>query len=65
MGRSHVHLSADIETARKVGARRGAPLILIVEAAAMHAQGHSFFLTANHVWLTDHVSPNFLRRLRA
>lgn len=65
MGRSHVHLSAEIETARKVGARRGAPVILMVEAAAMQAQNHAFFLTANHVWLTDHVSPNFLRRLRA
>ena len=64
MGRSHVHLTADIKTARKVGARRGAPVILIVEAAAMHAQNHAFFLAANDVWLTDHVSPNFLRRLR-
>jgi putative RNA 2'-phosphotransferase len=65
MGRSHVHLSADIETARKVGARRGAPIVLVVEAAAMHAENHAFFLTANLVWLTDHVSPNYLRRLRA
>jgi len=60
MGRHHVHLSPDIDTAARVGARRGPPVILAVRAAAMAAEGHAFLLTSNHVWLTDHVPPAFL-----
>lgn len=59
--RTHVHLSADLETARIVAARRGKPVILTIEARAMHAGGHTFFLSENGVWLTDHVPPRFLR----
>src|SRR3954454_8025268 len=33
--RHHVHLSKDVETARKVGARRGQPVILKVDAGGM------------------------------
>ena len=53
--RYHVHLSADVATARQVGARRGAPVILVVQAGEMHRGGHEFFLSANGVWLTEHV----------
>jgi putative RNA 2'-phosphotransferase len=62
MKRQHVHLSADIETARKVGARRGAPLILAVDAAAMAAEGAHFFLSGNGVWLTEHAPARFITR---
>lgn len=58
--RNHVHLSADIETAKKVGARRGKPLILTIRAAAMHESGYSFYLSANGVWLTDAVPVSFI-----
>ena len=58
--RHHVHMSADVETAKKVGGRRGKPVILIVRAEAMAAAGHVFFRSANGVWLTDHVPPAFL-----
>ncbi len=34
MSQHHVHLSTDVNTAKKVGARHGHPLILIVDAAA-------------------------------
>ena len=34
---------------------RAAPVILTVDAAAMHAAGHAFYQAANGVWLTDHV----------
>lgn len=59
--RHHVHLSPDEATARKVGSRRGKPVILIVEAGRMHAAGHQFFRSANNVWLTEKVPPEFLR----
>ena len=63
MKRHHVHLSADIETARKVGARRGRAVILAIDSAAMHARGHVFYRSENGVWLTEHVPPEFLRVL--
>ena len=59
--RKHVHLSADIETARIVGMRYGKPVIFEVLALQMHNAGHTFFLSANNVWLTDSVSPEFIK----
>ena len=47
-------------TATQVSARREAPVILTVDAAAMHAAGHAFYQAANGVWLTDHVPPGDL-----
>jgi putative RNA 2'-phosphotransferase len=60
--RHHVHLSKDMDTARKVGARRGKPVILPVDAGTMHHQGFKFFLSVNGVWLTDSVPAVFLTR---
>ncbi|WP_395644755.1 RNA 2'-phosphotransferase [Terricaulis sp.] len=61
MGRHHVHLSAELETARRVGARRGDPVILIVDAAAMARDGHVFFVTGNGVWLTEQAPAAYLK----
>jgi putative RNA 2'-phosphotransferase len=58
--RHHVHLSKDVETARRVGARRGRPVVLTVEAGRMHREGQKFFVSANGVWLTDAVPPGYL-----
>ncbi len=58
----HVHLSKDVETARKVGARRGKPVILQVDSHKMNRDGHTFLLSANGVWLTDAVPPGYLSR---
>lgn len=60
MGRHHVHLSPDAATARVVGARRGRPVVLRVDATAMHAADHRFLVADNAVWLTDHVPPGYL-----
>jgi putative RNA 2'-phosphotransferase len=62
MSRHHVHLSSDVETARRVGARHGRPVVLIVDARAMADAGHIFHLSANGVWLVDEVPPRFLKR---
>ena len=43
MQRHHVHLSADEATAKRVGSRRGAPVVLVVDAAAMAADGYRFW----------------------
>lgn len=61
MSRHHVHLSADEATARNVGGRRGAPVILHVDAAQMAADGFVFYRSTNGVWLTDHVPPRYVR----
>lgn len=61
MARHHVHLSADTATASKVGARHGRLVLLAVDAAAMRADGHAFFRSANGVWLVDAVPPRYLR----
>ncbi|WP_372344306.1 RNA 2'-phosphotransferase [Streptomyces sp. KL116D] len=61
MARHDVHLSADRETATRVGARRGRPIVLPVDAGAMHHDGHVFRVSTNGVWLTAAVPPRYLR----
>ena len=58
--RQHVHLSPDLETAVKVGSRRGKPVILQVAAGRMHRDGYVFYRSDNGVWLTDAVPPAYL-----
>jgi putative RNA 2'-phosphotransferase len=59
--RHHVHLSTDVDTAHRVGARRSGPVVILtVDAAAMADAGHLFYRSANGVWLTDAVPPEFL-----
>ena len=59
--RQHVHLSKDVETATIVGRRHGKVVILLVDTAKMAADGHLFYLSANKVWLTDHVPVKYLQ----
>lgn len=61
MERHHVHLSKDEATAKSVGARRGKPVVLVVDSARMRADGHVFFVSANGVWLVERVPPGYLR----
>ncbi len=60
MRRHHVHLSVDIATAQKVGGRRGKPVILLVDSAGMARDGHTFYVSANGVWLVDEVPARYL-----
>lgn len=59
--RHHVHLSADRETAARVGQRRGRPVVLAVEAGQMQRDGHQFFRSDNGVWLTESVPAGYLQ----
>ena len=66
ISRQHVHLTWDISTAMKVAQRRksqGKPVILEVDAGAMAADGITFYLSDNDVWLTDCVPPKYLKEL--
>lgn len=58
--RQHVHLSATTDTAKAVGSRYGKPVILHVNAKAMHDAGVLFYLSENKVWLTDHVPVQYI-----
>ncbi|MBD2121143.1 RNA 2'-phosphotransferase [Trichocoleus sp. FACHB-262] len=60
MSRHHVHLSKDVETARKVGSRHGRPVIFAIDAAAMHQAGYLFFCAENGVWLVDQIPSEYL-----
>ena len=58
--RQQVHLSLDVIVASKVGERHGRPIVLVVDAARMHADGFQFFRAENGIWLTDTVPPRYL-----
>jgi putative RNA 2'-phosphotransferase len=58
--RQHVHLSLDMATATSVGSRHGSPVVLQVFSKKMYEQSFKFYLSANGVWLTDHVPVEFL-----
>jgi putative RNA 2'-phosphotransferase len=60
MSRQHLHLSADKETATKVGSRRGVPVILTIKTGQMHRAGFIFYLSENGVWLTEAVPPQYI-----
>ncbi len=59
--RQHVHLSKDPETAFAVGQRHGPAIVFEILAGRMHDDNYQFYLSANAVWLTDHVPAKYLR----
>lgn len=61
MKRQHVHLSATLETAQTVGRRHGKLAVLVLDASQMYADGLEFNLSANGVWLVDHVAPKYIK----
>ncbi len=63
MNRHAVHLSPDEETATRVGARRGRPVILRIDARRMAEDGHVFTLSDNGVWLVERVPVGYLEKI--
>ena len=59
-GRQYVHLSADIETATKVGSRHGKVVVLKIDTTKMVDEGLLFYKSANGVWLTDYIHPSYI-----
>lgn len=60
MGRHHVHLSRDRETAKAVGDRRKNGIVIFVESALMHRDGIEFYESENGVVLVDFVDPKYI-----
>lgn len=62
--RLYVHLSNDIETAKKVAGRHGKPRVLKVDCQAMSADRFSFYLSANQIWMTERVPLEYLQEVK-
>ena len=60
--RQDVHLSADVETALKVGQRHGKPVVLKILTEKMSIDGHKFYLSENNVWLTEYVPIEYIEK---
>ena len=60
--RLYVHLSSDVETAKKVGSRHGKPVIYQIDCRKMTEDGFRFYLSANKVWLTKAVPAEYLSK---
>ena len=58
--RQYVHLSQDEETAVSVGRRHGEPIVLTIDAAAMHDAGYTFYRSTDRTWLTDSVPAKYI-----
>lgn len=62
MKRQYVHLTPDVELASRVGARRGKPMLIEVDAAVANAAGTVFYRANESFWLVDELPAAFLRR---
>jgi putative RNA 2'-phosphotransferase len=60
MERHAVHLSAETKVTIQVGSRHGKPVLLTIRAGEMHRAGFIFRCSANGVWLTDNVPPQYI-----
>ena len=60
MKRHDVHLHENPDVAETVGQRRGKPVVLVIRSGDMYRDGYEFFVTPNHVWLTDHVPAQYI-----
>lgn len=59
--RNFVHLSETLDIATQVGIRHGSPIVLSIDVEAMIRAGNKFYKAQNGIWLTDKISPLFLK----
>ena len=64
MGRQYVHLSADAETALRVGKRKDSkPALLAISALAAASDDVTFYVGNEKIWLADIVPPKYIEVL--
>ncbi len=61
--RLYVHLSGDLDTAKKVGSRHGSPVTYRVASGKMAEDGIKFYRSVNGVWLVKTVPVKYLEKL--
>ena len=62
MTRVQVHLSDTLEKAKKIGTRHGDPVVLIVDAEKMNADGFKFYKSGDGVWLTGDIPIKYVKK---
>ena len=65
MKRQYVHLTTNAHLAGRVGARRGKPVLLEVDAGGAYAAGIEFYRANESFWLTDGIPARFVRAMPA
>lgn len=60
MSRQYVHLTTNLDLARRVGCRRGKPVVMYVDASAAFKSGVKFYKANNAFWLVDNMPASFL-----
>ena len=63
--RLYVHMTDDLEVAKKTGVRHGKLLVYQIDAKKMHDDGILFYKSVNDVWLTKSVENKYLKKLIA
>ena len=58
--RLYVHMTDDLENAKKVGARHGKLIVYEIDAKQMAKDGIKFYLSVNNVWMTKKVDVKYL-----
>ena len=58
--RRFVHLTNDLASAFAIGGRHGASVVILIDTAAMHADGLQFYPMTRMIWLTETVPPQYL-----
>jgi putative RNA 2'-phosphotransferase len=58
--RRFVHLTNDLASAFAIGGRHGASVVIVIDTAAMHADGLQFYPMTRMIWLTETVPPQYL-----
>lgn len=61
--RRFVHLSGDIKTAFAAGSRHGKPIVLVIDAKQMVADGYRFYLSSNGVWQSADIPWKYVKRI--
>ena len=60
MSRQYVHLSNDVDTAKKVGSRHGKPVVIKIKALQAYKDNVPFYLSENKIWLTNFIDKKYL-----
>lgn len=62
MGRTHVHLSKDVDTASYVAKRKGKSIVILeIDALSMKNDGIDIYVSENGVYLTDMVDKKYIK----
>jgi putative RNA 2'-phosphotransferase len=63
MSRQYVHLSPDINMAKKVAARKGTDIVILqIQAFNAYNNGVEFYKASDYVWLSKEIPSKYITR---